>query len=192
MNSVLINKICFNQIVVLVVLFAGVLTAQNPKWPQALRTYLAAVNEKDSLETAFHHFRFLQETESLHTTHVQAYLGSLTALKGKYADLPWSKVKWVKRGLALLDEAVELAPRDPEVRFIRGSTTWYLPFFFKRKDQSIADFKTILALLPVESDDSSRQDLSNALKFIQHHIDLTPEEQQKVTIILREFAANAE
>lgn len=48
----------------------------------------------------------------------------------------------------MMDRAVELAPSDLEVRFVRAATTSKLPGFFKRSQQAEQDFAWLAAKAP--------------------------------------------
>ena len=52
---------------------------------------------------------------------LRVYRGSAMLLEAKRTALPWGKGDLVKRGVAMMDHAVEAAPEDAEVRRVRGS-----------------------------------------------------------------------
>ena len=74
---------------------------------------------------------------------VLAYNGSLELLEAAHTWAFWNKHKLATEGLEKIDRSVQLAPDNLEVRFIRGATTWHLPFFYHRKTQSEGDFTYI-------------------------------------------------
>lgn len=61
---------------------------------------------------------------------IAAYLGSARLLESSRAKLPWRKGKLARQGLALLDRAVAASPDNPEIRFLRGVSTFHLPSAF--------------------------------------------------------------
>ena len=71
---------------------------------------------------------------------VKAYYGSERLLEAAHTWAPWKKYSLSKEGIQLLDSAVEGAPNDLEVRFVRAVTTYNLPGFFGRRKQSEQDF----------------------------------------------------
>lgn len=71
---------------------------------------------------------------------VEAYLGSSRLLESARTMAVWKKGRLAKEGLQRLDEAVRRAPDDAEVRFLRAASTFHLPGWFGRRDQSEADF----------------------------------------------------
>jgi len=74
---------------------------------------------------------------------VEAYCGSLELLDAARTWAVWEKGKLANEGLSKLDQAVSRAPDDLEARFIRAASTWHLPFFYKRREQSANDFAFI-------------------------------------------------
>jgi hypothetical protein len=74
---------------------------------------------------------------------VEAYNGSLELLEAARTWALWDKRRLANEGLQKMDQAVNRAPGDLEARFIRAASTWHLPFFYKRKEQSANDFAII-------------------------------------------------
>jgi hypothetical protein len=75
-----------------------------------------------------------------HDPLVLAYHGSLKLRESQTTVAVWRKGRLAKEGLQALDRAVRLSPEHLEVRFIRGATTFHLPGFFKREEQTRSDF----------------------------------------------------
>lgn len=71
---------------------------------------------------------------------LEVYLGSLTLLRAARTLAIWNKASLADEGLAMMDKAVAMSPDNPEIVFIRGVSTYHLPFFFGRAKQSAADF----------------------------------------------------
>jgi len=69
-----------------------------------------------------------------------AYLGSCRLLHAKREWAPWRKYELSKEGVQLMNTAVDLAPDDMQVRFVRATTTENLPQRFELGDQADADF----------------------------------------------------
>jgi hypothetical protein len=74
---------------------------------------------------------------------ITAYLGSSRLIAAARTWALAKKGSMCKEGLALLDRAVNDAPEDEEIRFLRAASTFHLPGFFKRAEQSAADFAWI-------------------------------------------------
>ena len=74
---------------------------------------------------------------------VLAYRGGCTMLESARARLPWDKGRLARDGLTMLDDAVARSPEDPEVRFVRGMTSYHLPRFFGRERVAADDLATV-------------------------------------------------
>ena len=72
---------------------------------------------------------------------VMAYRGSLRLFEAGKTWAVWRKYDLSKEGIALLDGAVDRAPDNLEVRFVRAATTRKLPAFFDRAEQSKDDLR---------------------------------------------------
>jgi hypothetical protein len=70
---------------------------------------------------------------------VIVYRGSLKLLEAGKTWAVWRKYELSKQGIILLDSAVERAPTNLEVRFVRAATTRKLPGYFDRTQQSRDD-----------------------------------------------------
>lgn len=73
------------------------------------------------------------------------YCGSLRLLEAQHTWALWKKNSLSKQGIQLMDAAVAAAPRDLEVRFVRGATERELPGFFGRKQQAEEDLKAVVS-----------------------------------------------
>jgi hypothetical protein len=76
---------------------------------------------------------------------LRAYLGSAHLLAATRVWVPWQKGKLSLEGLTLLDQAVAQAEENLEIRFLRGASTYYLPFFFHREEKAAEDFAWVAA-----------------------------------------------
>jgi len=75
---------------------------------------------------------------------LQAYLGSAYTLASRDAFPGPNKLKFLKLGLQTMDAAVEAAPKDVAVRFIRAVNNYSMPFFVNRKDSARNDFEILM------------------------------------------------
>lgn len=149
---------------------------ESDKWQQARRLYYDGLKKKSSLQQAMALFSELAEGANKPAV-AQTYLGSLTAVKAKYALLPTAKFKYANEGLALMDDGLAKSNDDLEALFIHGTTCYHLPFFFNRKHDAERSFRRILELLPQRFDDTPPELVRNALEFILSKIDLDHEER---------------
>jgi hypothetical protein len=74
---------------------------------------------------------------------LQAYSGAMEVVKAKHAFWPPSKLEFLKLGLPLLDSAVAQAPDNAEIRYVRLTSNYYLPFFLGRKDTVQVDMAAL-------------------------------------------------
>ena len=80
----------------------------------------------------------------------RVYLGSSYTLRSRDLGFGPRKLATLKRGLAIMDEAVAAAPRDPQVRLARALTTDALPKIFGRASESRKDFEMLASLAEAE------------------------------------------
>ncbi len=82
-----------------------------------------------------------------HNHLLRAYLGSAYTLASRDAFPGPSKLNFLKDGLKTMDAAVESAPDQPAVRFIRAVNNYHLPAFINRRDDARADFEILVGQL---------------------------------------------
>jgi len=70
----------------------------------------------------------------------RVYLGSAYTLRSRDLGFGPQKLQTLRRGVAVMDEAVAAAPNDAKVRLARALTTQSLPFFAGRAESSRRDF----------------------------------------------------
>jgi len=125
---------------------------------QRLRTlYFLGVDEESYLDPAW------AQAESLlagigdaglgFVATLDAYAGAIQVLRGKHAFWPPTRSRYLRDGLGRLDRVLESHPRHPEARYLRLVSTWYLPFFFGRRDSAREDAAALALLLPEALDD---------------------------------------
>jgi hypothetical protein len=119
------------------------LNPNNSQLQSARLAYFDAVRgDSSQLQLARRLFAALDHTHP-HKPLIHAYQGSLDLLQAARTWQLWNQHELAQQGLSELDQAVKDDPEDLEVRFIRAATTWHLPFFFHRKQQSEEDFLLI-------------------------------------------------
>lgn len=107
--------------------------------------FYLAVENKEILQKGEIYFKDLLKEKKAESS---AYLAALEAIRAKNALWPMDKWTIANSALAKMDLAVDAYPENIEVRFVRASTCFYLPFFFNRKDQVKSDFSILAKLLP--------------------------------------------
>lgn len=76
----------------------------------------------------------------------KAFLGSAYALRAKYGKWGPTKLKYLKRGKKLMEEAVTSAPTDARVRMVRAIAYYKIPERFRVRNTAITDFKGLVPL----------------------------------------------
>jgi len=147
-------------------------------WEQARQLYYKGLEQEEALHRAIEIFRQLSD-QSDEPGVAQTYLGSLTALKAQYTPWPQKKLKFANQGLEIMDAGLEQNPDNLEALFIHGTTSYYLPFFFNRRDDANRSFKRILELLPQRIDEQDPDMAKNILNFILAKADID-DNQRKI------------
>ena len=108
----------------------------------------------------------LEELQRAHPgdARVRAFLGNTYVLRARDAVL-FRKMKWLRQGVDLLDEAVAAAPDDPHVRSVRAVNSYQLPALFGRSGIAREDFATLLAW----TRDHPERFTPDLLRFVYYH-----------------------
>jgi hypothetical protein len=77
----------------------------------------------------------------------RVYLGSAYTLRSRDLNLGPQKILALKKGIALMDEAVAATPNDAHVRLVRALTNQSLPFFLGRRAAARQDFEELVAIV---------------------------------------------
>ncbi len=154
---------------------------------QARIYFYQSIEDEAKLDQAIRLFSELEKNENLEGKS-GTYLGALMAIKGKHSFMPHNKLKWVKRGLDIMDEGIEKSPEDIEALFIHGSTNYYLPFFFNRKDDAERSFRKIIKLLPDQFQDYKPELILNVIEFMEQKVNLTSNESKLLNEIKNDLS----
>ena len=125
--------------------------------------FYLAVEDKDILEKGEKYFKLMGNEKKAESA---AYLAALEAIRAKNAIWPMDKWTIANSALSKMDQVVDANPDNIEVRFIRASTCYYLPFFFNRKDQVKSDFVILAQLIPVRYSNYPTHLIRNISSFI--------------------------
>lgn len=87
--------------------------------------YIAAVNSSKNTEIFYKELKAIANPDAL----ILAYLGSAQALRAKHAFNPINKLAYLNQGNKTLSFAVNAAPNNLEIRFLRFSLEHYIPTF---------------------------------------------------------------
>jgi hypothetical protein len=136
--------------------------------PKARLLFYSSLDNEAYLSKALDLFEMLRQ-DTLYAERAQVYIGALTAVKAKYDFWPHTKLKHVKRGLSIMEKAINENPNDIEALFIYASTCYHLPAFFKRKDDAQRQFRQIAELLPGHLHLYPADLIKNVIAFISQH-----------------------
>ena len=75
---------------------------------------------------------------------VLAYKASALALRAKHDWNPYNKLNWLNETMNIFREAIQAAPKNIEIRFLRFAIQHYLPEFLNQSQNLESDKKTIL------------------------------------------------
>lgn len=143
----------------------------------ARKQFYAAIEDEKWIEPTIALFKRIGQVEPKYTGRTQVYIGALIALRGKHAFFPHTKLKWAKRGLAIMDSGLQKSPNDIETLFIHGTTCYYLPFFFRRGDDAQRDFREIIKLMPQHMDTYDPKLIRNVVAFLLENAKLANDEK---------------
>jgi tetratricopeptide (TPR) repeat protein len=156
------------------------------QWQRARQLYYQGLQSKAALEEAIELFSQLAKL-SEKTGVVKTYLGSLTALQAQYTPWPHKKLKYAKEGLKIMDDGLQKDPDDLEALFIHGTTSYFLPSFFNRRESANKSFKRILELLPQRFTEQDHDMLLNTLNFILEKADINDQDRHAAEQMKRQL-----
>lgn len=109
-----------------------------------------------------------------------AYQGAATAMLAEVDASVWAKWKHCRDGMRLLDQAVELAPRDAEIRFLRFVVADATPGFLGFRTNVTADAEVVIQAM--ERHTSGPQDLfwQHALNALAKSTSLDPAQKERL------------
>ncbi|HEX2613383.1 MAG TPA: squalene/phytoene synthase family protein, partial [Fibrobacteria bacterium] len=109
-----------------------------------------------------------------------AYRGALEVVEARHGFWPRERLEPLKRGLPLLDSAVRLDPDQAEIRYLRLTSGYYLPFFLGRKPQVREDFAALSRLLPGVSRDFPPAWYAAVTGFVLDKGNLSPRDRERL------------
>ena len=154
----------------------------------ARKQFYAAIENKNQIEPTIKLFNQITQVKPEYVGRTQTYIGALVALKGKHAFFPHTKLKWARRGLAIMDSGLKKNPDDIEALFIHGTTCYYLPFFFRRGDDAQRDFRKIIELMPKHIEAYDPQLITNVVVFLLENAKLTDHEKTYLKVVSRQLS----
>ena len=163
------------QLLLLFLLLGSSFHAQKPSLQEIRLLYREAESEENSAELLLERLESVGEEQPV----LLAYKASGTMLVAKYAFLPF-KLSWFNKGKKLMQEAVDAAPEEVEIRFLRFALQANTPGFLGYKDHMEEDKALLLKRLPEVKDDNLKQLM---LPFLLNSEYLTETEKQSLSDI---------
>ncbi len=111
---------------------------------------------QDAVQTAFlnatdhagiHRFHALTQRLEPNTARTAAFQGAATAMLAEVDASVWAKWRHCRDGMRLLDKAVEQAPADPEMRFLRFAVADATPGFLGFRTNIHADAEVVIGAM---------------------------------------------
>jgi len=124
----------------------------DPLYKRLQRLYLLSVQNATYLQPFEDTLQILTARYGTYPT-IQMYRYGALALKARYATNLLEKKDYLYAAIASMDAQAARTPNDPEVRFIRGSFYYYLPFFLGKRKAAQDDIQTLVTLLETQTQD---------------------------------------
>ena len=120
---------------------------------EALKLYiLAADGDEKSVSKAESIVKKILEG-SPKQFEAHAILGGVYTLKARRSFWANKKISYVKRGMEMMDKAVEGAPKNLTIRWVRGSNNIHMPKFLNRFDLAKNDLEIVWEKIMKNADD---------------------------------------
>jgi hypothetical protein len=115
--------------------------------------YVAAVEEEAAIDRGLAEVAALRArpgtaSGSDDAATLAAYEGALVTLRAKHATWPPARLRYLRRGFAVLDSVVAAHPDHAEARYLRLMSGYYLPGILGRGGAVREDFAAVARLLP--------------------------------------------
>jgi len=151
------------------------LTAQDVELNKLRKAFhKAVVDESESKD-----FHSLFSTIKGSSATIDAYQATSEAMLARVLWNPFSKLEQVKKYDSKIEKAVEEAPDDLEIRFLRMSIEYNLPSFFGMKKHLEEDLAVILSNLASVSSLKVDPDYGRFIFYFLESTDLCTTEQIK-------------
>jgi hypothetical protein len=133
--------------------------------------YLAAVHDERAIDRGLRAIAELRAGAasgpgSASDGVLSAYEGALVTLRAKHGLWPPARLRHLRDGLGMMDRAVAAHPHDPEIRYLRLMSCYYLPGMLGRTDSVREDFAALARLLPAARDDYPPDLYGSIVRFV--------------------------
>lgn len=126
-------------------------------------SFIEAINNKEKAQEFFTELNSIKKNDPI----IIAYRGSASAILGKHAWNPISKLSYLKEGCETLDKAVTMDAENIEIRFLRFSLEHYVPSFLGFSKHLTIDKAKIIQLIQNHSSNNLKIEESIKQNIIQ-------------------------
>ena len=137
------------------------------------KAFKAAIYSREETTKLLDELKYITEDEPLKF----AYKGATHALFAHYQVNPYSKLESVKKGSAMLDDAVIVASGNIEIRYLRYSIEKNLPSFLPYRKHIAQDETRILNALLEKKDALEPHVRSEVIQYMLKNAQLSPEKK---------------
>jgi hypothetical protein len=128
-------------LILFVLLFQTAFAAETKNIQQIRYKFTLAIESSEKTEELLKYLDKLKSNEPL----VIAYKGGTEALMAKHSWNPYQKFAYLKKSGQTLQSAIEDAPKNAEIRFLRFSIQHFIPSFLGMSGELEEDKKVIIA-----------------------------------------------
>ena len=148
--------------------------------------YLLSVDHSSRVDDARGRARDLLALDLSETqqTTVQALTGALEVVRAKHSRWPPNKLKYLRKGMEILDSLVDRHPSAPDVRYLRLVSGYYLPFFVDRDEVVKEDFGALSRLLHLSPEAMPEPVFMAAVQFLLDKAELEPGDRNRLRRLL--------
>jgi hypothetical protein len=154
------------------------------------QTFYKAINSSDYVDEGLELASEIdcKKGKNIDDSIVKAYNGAFLCFAARDSIWPAKKWRLANEGLTKLDSAVADFPEAIELRLLRGSISYNLPFFFKRRDEARIDLDFILERLDSEDFLALENDLKKLLLNFLLTTNLKDRDKKLVTSTLEKIS----
>lgn len=181
------------KLIYIILVFSSVLSLQANTailLKEARQLYYKSTQDEDAIEKAIEKFNQIKSKDNKLNGVATTYIGSLTAVKAKYATLPTTKYSLAIDGLEQMKLGLTQCPENIEALFVYGSTCYHLPFFFGKAKEAEETLKKIITLSELNYKLYDKEIIINSLNFISDNIDLSNSEKERIEIVRKKISKN--
>lgn len=157
--------------------------------------YLEAVHEESAIErgmaaveaartSLYAREEGLEEVDPADVAVLNAYEGAFITLKAKHGLWPPARLRHLRDGLKILDQSVADAPHQPEIRYLRLLSSYFLPGILGMGQSVDEDFAALAELLPTAAGNYPPELYRTMVRFVLENGDPEPRQRAALEAVL--------